>query len=117
MGGRVVRMEVGGGPTHTWALAWRSSVRTPCPPGGRSGSAASTRRCPPTPGQWCHTTVHSDTNQWFFNQVDNKRQVTRVLLILALVVSRTVNLEGTGCVLDGWTRWLLSVLRVAQTSK
>ena len=61
--------------------------------------------------------VHSDTNQWFFNPVDDKRQVTRVLLILALVVSRTVNLEGTGCVLDGWTRWLLSVLRVAQTSK
>ena len=54
-GGR--REGGGGGPTHTWALAWRSSVRTPCPPGGRSGSAASTRRCPPTPGQWCHTTV------------------------------------------------------------
>ena len=64
-----------------------------------------------------HTAVHSDTNQWFFNRVDDKRQLTRVLLILALVISRTVNLEGTGCVLDGWTRWLLSVLRVAQTSK
>ena len=60
---------------------------------------------------------HSDTNQWFFNPVDDKRQVTRVLLILAYVISRTVDLEGTGCVLDGWTRWLLSVLRVAQTSK
>ena len=44
---------------------------------------------------------HSDTNQWFFNPVDDKRQVTCVLLILAHIVSRTVNLEGTGCVLDG----------------
>ena len=44
---------------------------------------------------------HSDTNQWFFNPVDDKRQVTRVLLILAHVVSRTNDLEGTGCVLDG----------------
>ena len=61
--------------------------------------------------------VHSDTNQWFFNPVDDRRQVTRVLLILTHVVSRTDDLEGTGCVLDGWTRWLLSVLRVAQTSK
>ena len=62
------------------------------------------------PGLVTHS-LHSDTNQWFFNPVDDKRQVTRVLLILALVISRTVNLEGTGCVLDGWTRWLLSVLR------